>query len=245
MWTRLFDILLSSRQSPQTVCTFVWPWGEPQSTGFLLLGNQLFPTMVRWYFLLCCGTTPCCSSSPCSKGFFFKKGIWFSVRKLRFRPTFYFWPWTKHLTSLSLRLLTCLLASRFLTETTLVKSYFSILHIWLLNLKKRKLSKLRSDISGALFSICAFLQRSWVVAWFICCYFTIKSCLTLCNPMDCSLPGSFIYEISQARVLEWASVSLSRGSPSPGVTAKSPALAGESSTAELPGKPSLLHATIY
>ena len=31
-----------------------------------------------------------------------------------------------------------------------------------------------------------------------------QSCLTLCNPMDCSLPGSFIRGIFQARVLEWA-----------------------------------------
>ena len=36
--------------------------------------------------------------------------------------------------------------------------------------------------------------------------------LTLCNPMDCSLPGSFVYEISQARILEWVAISFSRGS---------------------------------
>ena len=28
-------------------------------------------------------------------------------------------------------------------------------------------------------------------------------CLTLCNPMDCSLPGSSIHGILQARILEW------------------------------------------
>ena len=39
-----------------------------------------------------------------------------------------------------------------------------------------------------------------------------KSCLTLCNTMDCSLPGSSVYGISQARVLEWVAVSFSRGS---------------------------------
>ena len=30
-----------------------------------------------------------------------------------------------------------------------------------------------------------------------------QSCLTLCDPMDCSLPGSSVHEIFQARVLEW------------------------------------------
>ena len=30
-----------------------------------------------------------------------------------------------------------------------------------------------------------------------------QSCLTLCNPMDCSLPGSSVHGILQARLLEW------------------------------------------
>ena len=42
-----------------------------------------------------------------------------------------------------------------------------------------------------------------------------QSCLTLCNPMDCSLPGSSIYGIFQARVLEWVAISFSRGSSRP------------------------------
>ena len=28
-------------------------------------------------------------------------------------------------------------------------------------------------------------------------------CLTLCDPMDCSLPGSYVHGIFQARILEW------------------------------------------
>ena len=31
-------------------------------------------------------------------------------------------------------------------------------------------------------------------------------CLTLCDPMDCSLPGSSIHGIFQARVLEWGAI---------------------------------------
>ena len=38
------------------------------------------------------------------------------------------------------------------------------------------------------------------------------SCPTLCDPMDCSLPGSSIHGIFQARVLEWIAISFSRRS---------------------------------
>ena len=34
-------------------------------------------------------------------------------------------------------------------------------------------------------------------------------CLTLCDPMDCSLPGSFVHGIFQARVLEWGAIAFS------------------------------------
>ena len=36
-----------------------------------------------------------------------------------------------------------------------------------------------------------------------------QSCLTLCDPMDCSLPGSFVNGIFQARILEWVATSSS------------------------------------
>ena len=39
-----------------------------------------------------------------------------------------------------------------------------------------------------------------------------QSCLTLCNPIDCSLPGSSVHEIFQARILEKAAISYSRRS---------------------------------
>ena len=42
-----------------------------------------------------------------------------------------------------------------------------------------------------------------------------QSCLTLCNTMDSSLPGSAIHGIFQARILEWAAISFSRGSSQP------------------------------
>ena len=45
-------------------------------------------------------------------------------------------------------------------------------------------------------------------------------CLTLCDPMDCSQPGSSVHGISQGRILEWVAISFSRESSQP----RSPAL---------------------
>ena len=42
-----------------------------------------------------------------------------------------------------------------------------------------------------------------------------QSCPTLCDPMDCTLPGSSIHGIFQARILEWVAISFSRKSSRP------------------------------
>ena len=42
-----------------------------------------------------------------------------------------------------------------------------------------------------------------------------QSCLTLCNPMDCSLPCFSVHGIFQARLLEWVAISFSKGSSQP------------------------------
>ena len=45
----------------------------------------------------------------------------------------------------------------------------------------------------------------------MCCYHLVaKSCLTLCNHMDYSPPGSSVHRISQARILQWVAISSSR-----------------------------------
>ena len=49
-------------------------------------------------------------------------------------------------------------------------------------------------------------------------------CPTLCNPMDCSLPGSSDHGIFQARILQWVAISFSRDLPYPGTEPRSPAL---------------------
>ena len=44
------------------------------------------------------------------------------------------------------------------------------------------------------------------------CVLVTHSCPTLCDPMDCSPPGSFVHGILWARIPEWAAISFSRGS---------------------------------
>ena len=59
---------------------------------------------------------------------------------------------------------------------------------------------------------------------------SLQSCPALCNPMDCSPPGSSVHGILQAnKKLEWVALPSSRGSARPGiepVALMSPALAG-------------------
>ena len=70
-----------------------------------------------------------------------------------------------------------------------------------------------------------------------CCCLVVKSSLTL-QPrgLHCSLPGSSVHGISQARILEWVAVSFSRGSSSV-IELRSPALQADFLPSELPGKP--------
>ena len=46
-----------------------------------------------------------------------------------------------------------------------------------------------------------FLHRLFCLVW-VC--LVAQSCLTLCDPMDCSLPGAFVHGILQARMSECA-----------------------------------------
>ena len=57
-------------------------------------------------------------------------------------------------------------------------------------------------------------MHSWFMFPFyvLCC---AQSWPTLCNPMDCRLPGTSVYGILQARILEWVAMPSSRGSSWP------------------------------
>ena len=49
----------------------------------------------------------------------------------------------------------------------------------------------------------------------ICAMLLLQSCPTLCDPMDCSLPGSSVHGILQARIPEWVAMPSFRGSSRP------------------------------
>ena len=79
-------------------------------------------------------------------------------------------------------------------------------------------------------------------SWYCCYCLVTKSCPILCNPVDCSLPGSSVHEISQARIIEWVAISFLRGSSRPRDQTHIfciSCLADRFFTTESPGKPSL------
>ena len=49
----------------------------------------------------------------------------------------------------------------------------------------------------------------------VCVCVVTQSCLTLCDPMDCSPLGSSVHGIFQTRILEWVAISYSKGSSWP------------------------------
>ena len=65
-----------------------------------------------------------------------------------------------------------------------------------------------------------------------------QSCPTLCDPVNCSLPGSFIHGIFQARLLELVAFPSPGDFPDPGIEPRSSALQADALSAEPPGKPS-------
>ena len=100
--------------------------------------------------------------------------------------------------------------STILSSSSLVYSSFSVILLL---------------IPSSIFFI-AFTVLFIIVCLFFsscCCCLVTKLCLIICNPMDCSLPGSSGHEISQARILESVAVSFSRGSSDPGIEPMSPA----------------------
>ena len=66
--------------------------------------------------------------------------------------------------------------------------------------------------------IISYSLYPWILAhpvYLECVCVCAQSCLRVCNPVDCSLPGSSAHGIFQARILEWVAISSSRGSSRP------------------------------
>ena len=70
---------------------------------------------------------------------------------------------------------------------------------------------------------CSSVLPLWLSAHGICLWqwkwkvkvLAAQSCLTLCDPMGCGLPGSSVHGILQARILEWVAIPFSRGTSQP------------------------------
>ena len=65
----------------------------------------------------------------------------------------------------------------------------------------------------------------------------IQSCPTLCDPMDCSLPGFSVYRDFSGKVTGVEPCPLSGDLPNPGIDSRFPVLQADSSPTESPGKP--------
>ena len=71
----------------------------------------------------------------------------------------------------------------------------------------------------------------------VLCVCVAQLCPALFDPRDCSLPGSSVHGIFQAKILQWVVIFYSRESPWPGIRPMSPALAGGFFTTAPPGEP--------
>ena len=118
--------------------------------------------------------------------------------------------------------------SRFTTKAaantpgaTAICQSFSMLLTWIVSFYPYN----NSVEIGIIFLITIYRNENWVPknkSWWTPHSFlsewvgeVAQSCLTLCDPMDCSLPGSSLHGILQARIQEWVAISFSRGSSRP------------------------------
>ena len=99
---------------------------------------------------------------------------------------------------------------------------------------------LRTSVPTSVLFCCFFFlmgksKKSLITCiWEYVCAKSLHLCLTLCHPLDYSLPGFSICGILQARILEWAAIPFSRGFPNPGIKPGSPPLPTDSLSSEPP-----------
>ena len=87
-----------------------------------------------------------------------------------------------------------------------------------------------------------FILPGTITSWhYVLC---LVAQLCLCNPMDCSPPGSFIHGILQARILAWIVIPFSKGSSQSRGRAQVSHIAGRFFTSE-PDPDTILHAYLF
>ena len=134
-------------------------------------------------------------------------------------------PWPRDQTRI------CCIAGRFFT----VSAFLSHGALWQFLEAYRPF--LRKLFPNAKNKICR-LTRETLYTKMVCCDCLVaKLHTTVCNPMDCSLPGSSIHGISRVRILEWVAIPFSRRSSWPRDWTRVSCLAGRFFTTEPPGKP--------
>ena len=97
-----------------------------------------------------------------------------------------------------------------------LKGPIILLHLWAKrrgNERTMRLKLFKSE-ENSFISSCIVLTSLWLTPQWSCSE-VAQSCPTLCNAMDCSLPGFSIHGVFQARVLEWVAISFSRGPSRP------------------------------
>ena len=86
--------------------------------------------------------------------------------------------------------------------------------VWIFITFPFKFISLKKIFHCIFFKLVALLKHAYFIVLLQCMKVkseseVAQSCLTLCDPMDCSLPGSSILGIFQARVLEWVAIAFS------------------------------------
>ena len=105
-------------------------------------------------------------------------------------------PWTNYLLNCTIH--------RFCSN------YFLRSHYWKKK-KKWKSMNIHRSMKRSLFLLCCLCCR----CFFLMSVLPAQLCPTLCDRMDCSLLGSSVHGILQARILEWVAYPFSRGSSQP------------------------------
>ena len=119
--------------------------------------------------------------------------------------------------SLSLFLHCCLLKNTFLFVTSLSLSLSLYIYIYICICiyvcvcMYIYLGRIR-EWSGSWKAFCKDFYKILKIISILFCAKSLQSCTTVCNPMKCSLPGSSVHGILQARILKWVAMTFSRGS---------------------------------
>ena len=88
---------------------------------------------------------------------------------------------------------------------------------------------------------CSWLH--WILSFCQCCFLVAESCPALCDPLDCSPPTFSVHGICWARILEWVTISFSKGSSQHRYRAHVSCIGRRFFTPEPPGKPSFCQYT--